>query len=350
MAPELRDFRFGGHERQTSSIPLVLHGFLLHALEKKREVEGGPKKKPPSALGARRRAKEATELCLALCGCLARRHGRATSPRGEDNTQRGYSFCRRGKTVSCRAPASMLRQPVTCGNTQSLLRAAELGWEKESKTASRFRDAKMTHGRPVGKPTGARRPARAAEQREEPPAVSVRVVARCCALASLSWKEPPSGIDPAVGDEGRRRQGSPVRRPQAVSLAARADDLATEESWRIDALTLRGRPLPEVAGSRGLQPPPCRLGRVAVPRVGALAARGSGSGRRRPTRLAADLDAEESCWIDAPRRQWTAAPRGRAMSRRVLRPRKCGTGAGGSCCRGTGAAAGENFKRAKFCV
>ena len=40
--------------------------------EKKREVEGGPKKKTPSALGARRRAEEATELCLALCGCLAR--------------------------------------------------------------------------------------------------------------------------------------------------------------------------------------------------------------------------------------------------------------------------------------
>ena len=61
----------------------------------------------------------------------------------------------------------MLRQPVTCGNTQSLLRAAEL-WEKESKTASRFRDVGMTHGRPAGKPTDARRPARAAEQREEP--------------------------------------------------------------------------------------------------------------------------------------------------------------------------------------
>jgi len=40
--------------------------------EKKKEVEGGPKKKAPSALGARRRAEEATELCLALCGCLAR--------------------------------------------------------------------------------------------------------------------------------------------------------------------------------------------------------------------------------------------------------------------------------------
>ena len=61
----------------------------------------------------------------------------------------------------------MLRQPVTCGNTQSLLRAAEL-WEKESKTASRFRDVGMTHGRPAGKPTDARRPAGAAEQREEP--------------------------------------------------------------------------------------------------------------------------------------------------------------------------------------
>ena len=35
--------------------------------ETKREVEGGPKKKTPSALGARRRAGEATELCLALC-------------------------------------------------------------------------------------------------------------------------------------------------------------------------------------------------------------------------------------------------------------------------------------------
>ena len=34
-------------------------------------MEGGPKKKALSALGARRRAEEATELCLALCGCLA---------------------------------------------------------------------------------------------------------------------------------------------------------------------------------------------------------------------------------------------------------------------------------------
>ena len=42
------------------------------SLEKKKEVEGGPKKKGPTALGARRRAEEATELCLALCGCLAR--------------------------------------------------------------------------------------------------------------------------------------------------------------------------------------------------------------------------------------------------------------------------------------
>ena len=40
--------------------------------------------------------------------------------------------------------------PVT--NTTSLLRAAEL-WEKESKTASRFRDVGMTHGRPAGKPS-----------------------------------------------------------------------------------------------------------------------------------------------------------------------------------------------------
>ena len=33
------------------------------------------------------------------------------------------------------------------------------------------------------------------------------------------------------------------------------------------------------------------------------------------------------------------------MSRRVLRPRKCGTGAGGSCCRGTGAAADAGARR-----
>ena len=40
-----------------------------------------------------------------------------------------------------------------CGGARatSLLRAAEL-WEKESKTASRFRDVGMTHGRPAGKP------------------------------------------------------------------------------------------------------------------------------------------------------------------------------------------------------
>jgi hypothetical protein len=50
----------------------MTHGRPAGSLEKKREVEGGPKKKAPSALGARRRAEEATELCLALCGCLAR--------------------------------------------------------------------------------------------------------------------------------------------------------------------------------------------------------------------------------------------------------------------------------------
>ena len=36
--------------------------------KRKREVEGGPKKKAPSALGARRRLREAPGLCLALCG------------------------------------------------------------------------------------------------------------------------------------------------------------------------------------------------------------------------------------------------------------------------------------------
>ena len=118
-----------------------------------------------------------------------------------------------------------------------------------------------------------------------------------------------------------------------------------QQTWlpeKVDALTrhtLRGRPHPGVAGSRGLLSLPCRLSRVALPRVGALPARGSGPGRRRPTRLAADLDAKESRRIDAPRLPWTAAPRGRAMSRRALCPRKCGTGAGGSSGCGTGAAA-----------
>ena len=41
-------------------------------MKQKGEVEGGPKKKAPVGVGARRRAEEATELCLALCGCLAR--------------------------------------------------------------------------------------------------------------------------------------------------------------------------------------------------------------------------------------------------------------------------------------
>ena len=68
--------------------------------------------------------------------------------------------------TSSSAPASMLRQPVTCGNTQSLLRAAELG-EREC-NGRPTRDVRMTHGRPARKPTDTRRPAGAAEQREEP--------------------------------------------------------------------------------------------------------------------------------------------------------------------------------------
>ena len=50
-----------------SSIVVLNAGVLRKAL-----IVAEPKKKAPSALGARRRAEEATELCLALCGCLAR--------------------------------------------------------------------------------------------------------------------------------------------------------------------------------------------------------------------------------------------------------------------------------------
>ena len=49
----------------------------------------------------------------------------------------------------------------------SLLRAAEL-WEKESKTASRFRDVGMTHGRPAGKPSETKRGSGGWAQEEGP--------------------------------------------------------------------------------------------------------------------------------------------------------------------------------------
>ena len=76
----------------------------------------------------------------------------------------GGQFHRTGKTphreetvlawqnrfTSSSAPASMLRQPVTCGNTQSLLRAAELG-EREC-NGRPTRGVRMTHGRPARKP------------------------------------------------------------------------------------------------------------------------------------------------------------------------------------------------------
>ena len=67
----------------------------------------------------------------------------------------------------------MLRQPVTCGNTQSLLRAAEL-WEKESKTASRFRDVGMTHGRPAGKPSETKREVEGGHKKKAPVGVGAR--------------------------------------------------------------------------------------------------------------------------------------------------------------------------------
>ena len=50
---------------------------------------------------------------------------------------------------------------------RSLLRAAEL-WEKESKTASRFRDVGMTHGRPAGKPSETKRGSGGWAQEEGP--------------------------------------------------------------------------------------------------------------------------------------------------------------------------------------
>ena len=62
--------------------------------------------------------------------------------------------------------------------------------------------------------------------------MSVRVVARCCALASLSWKEPPSGIDPAVGDEGGKA------RPCGVLRRCRSPRV--QMTWllkKVDALT-----------------------------------------------------------------------------------------------------------------
>ena len=73
-----------------------------------------------------------------------------------------------------------------------------------------------------------------------------------------------------------------------------------------------GRRLRILKGCRGLLPLPCRLSSVALPRVGALTARSSGPGRCRYAIFAADLDAREIRWIDAPQLPWSAAPRGRA--------------------------------------
>ena len=73
-----------------------------------------------------------------------------------------------------------------------------------------------------------------------------------------------------------------------------------------------GRRLRILKECRGLLPLPCRLSSVALPRVGALTARSSAPGRCRYAMFAADLDARESRWIDAPQLPWSAVPRGRA--------------------------------------
>ena len=81
--------------------------------------------------------------------------------------------------------------------------------------------------------------------------------------------------------------------PPRVSLipAVCAADLDTGESRPIDTPHPLGSTAPRGrAGSRGLLPQPSRLSRVAIPCVGALPARSSGSGRRHPTRFAAHLD------------------------------------------------------------
>ena len=62
---------------------------------------------------------------------------------------------------------SSSKSSVNVTRFTSLLRAAEL-WEKESKTASRFRDVGMTHGRPAGKPSETKRGSGGWAQEEGP--------------------------------------------------------------------------------------------------------------------------------------------------------------------------------------